>query len=244
MLTESQGCIKADGIVVRYAAAWIDLPDVAEYALLRAGDALPMKAHLPTGDRIVDCKVTLDGREIDTNLDSLRIPEDASGRAALNITVETENGLRLGLSRSIQVLPANAEVHTQLTGKSFRNVFQRTDNCRTYLEDNNMRLQITKGSSSFHLPMMKLHANQPAWVTVKVASASAAWGIQLYLNSTGEYITILPEWQRTGEYLVSLDNVLRDKGLEQANVKVMFTLASGGTGEVTLEELTVYTEPQ
>lgn len=244
MLTESQGCTKADGIVVRYAAAWIDLPDAGEYALLRAGDMLPMEAHLPSGDHIVTCKATLDGREIDINLDALRIPEDASGRAALNITVETENGLRLGLSRSIQVLPANAEVHAQLTGKSFRNVFQRTDNCRTYLEDNSMRLKVTQGSSSFPLPMMKLHANQPAWVTVRVASASAAWGIQLYLNSTGEYITVLPEWQRTGEYLVSLDNVLRDKGLEQANVKVVFTLASGGTGEVTLEELTVYTEPQ
>ena len=245
-LTDNQGCIEANGIVIRYAAAWVDLPGVEEYALLRTGDALPLEAHLPSGDRIIACKATLNGQDIAVTLEeplSLRLPEDVSGRAALNVLVETEQGLRLGLSRSIQVLPANLETQLQLTGTAFKKVFQRTDNCRVYQEENSVRLKITKGSSAFNLPMMKLRADQPAWVTVKVDQASAAWGIQLYLNSTGESIVVLPEWQRTGEYLIALDGVLRDKNLEQANVKVVFTITSGGTGDVTLEELTVYTAP-
>lgn len=243
-LTESQGSVTCDGIVVRYSPAWIDLPGTEEYALLRAGDMLDLEAYLPAGDRIVSCKAELNSQEIAAGLDALRIPEDASGRAALNITVETEAGLRLGLSRSIQVLPAGLEAHLQLTGKAFKSVFQRTDNCRVYQEENSVRLKVTKGSSSFQLPMMRLRADQSACVTVKVAEASAAWGIRLYLNSTGETITVLPDWQRTGEYLVPLDSILRDKNLEQANVKVVFTIASGGTGEVMLEELTVYMQPQ
>ncbi len=242
-LTETRGCVECNGIVVRYVPAWIDLPGTAEYALLRAGDVLPLEAHLPASDRIITCKATLDGHEIAATLNALRIPEDISGRAALNITVETEAGLRLGLSRSIQVLPANAEVHTQLTGKAFKNVFQRTDNCRVYQEENSVRLKVTKGSSSFQLPMMRLNADQSTCVAVKVTAASAAWGIRLYLNSTGETITVLPDWQRTGKYLVPLDGILKQKDLEQANVKVVFTIASGGTGEVVLEELTVYTQP-
>ncbi len=242
-LTETRGCVECNGVVVRYAPAWIDLPGTAEYALLRAGDVLTLEAHLPASDRIIACKATLNGQEIAVTPDALRIPEDISGRAALNITVETEAGLLLGLSRSIQVLPANVEVHTQLTGKAFKNVFQRTDNCRVYQEENSIRLKVTKGSSSFQLPMMRLRADQSACVAVKVTEASAAWGIRLYLNSTGETITVLPDWQRTGEYLVPLDGILKQKNLEQANVKVVFTIASGGTGEVTLEELTVYTQP-
>ena len=243
-LTESMGRIEANGIVVRYSPAWIALPGAEEYALLRAGDTLLLEAHLPAGDRIVTCKATLNGQEIAAEPDSLRIPEDASGRAALNVTVETEAGLRLGLSRSIQVLPAGLAAQLQLTGKAFKNVFQRTDNCRTDLVDSNMRLKVTKGSSSFQLPMMRLRADQSACVTVKVTEASATWGIRLYLNSTGETITVLPDWQRTGEYLVPLDGIMKEKNLEQTNVKVVFTIASGGTGEVTLEELTVYTQPQ
>lgn len=243
-LTENRGCVSCDGVVVRYAPAWIDLPGAEEYALLRAGDTLPLEAHLPAGDRIVSCIASLNGQEISAGPDALQIPEDTSGRAALSITVETEYGLRLGLSRSIQVLPAGLEAHLQLIGKAFKNVFQRTDNCRTYQEENCVRLKVTKGSSSFQLPMMRLRADQSACVTVKVAEASAAWGIRLYLNSTGETITVLPDWQRTGEYLVPLDGILKEKNLEQANVKVVFTIASGGTGEVTLEELTVYTQPQ
>lgn len=242
-LTETRGCVECNGVVVRYAPAWIDLPGTAEYTLLLPGDVLVLKAHLPSSDRIITCKATLNGQEIAVTADALRIPEDISGRAALNITVETEAGLRLGLSRSIQVLPANVEVHTQLTGKAFKNVFQRTDNCRVYQEENSIRLKVTKGSSSFQLPMMRLRADENSCVTVKVTEANAAWGIQLYLNSTGETITVLPDWQRTGEYLVPLDGILKQKNLEQANVKVVFTIASGGTGEVTLEELTVYTQP-
>jgi len=245
-LKESQGHIEAEGVVVRYDAAWLELPGVEEYALLHEGDALHLEAHLPEGDRIVSCFATLDGEvfaETD-DLSSIRLPLPKGGtrRSSLNITVHTAQGRCLGLSRSIQVLPAAAEPAIQLTGKALKNTFPRTDNCRAYLEENVVRLKVTSGASSFMLPMMKLHADQSAWVALKIPQASAAWSVHLYLNSTGEAIPVQPQWQRTGEYLLPLNGLLRSKGLEQANVKVMFTIASGGAGEITLEYLNVYTQ--
>jgi len=197
-------------------------------------------------DRLPFIFATLDGEvfaETD-DLSSIRLPLPKGGtrRSSLNITVHTAQGRCLGLSRSIQVLPAAAEPAIQLTGKALKNTFPRTDNCRAYLEENVVRLKVTSGASSFMLPMMKLHADQSAWVALKIPQASAAWSVHLYLNSTGEAIPVQPQWQRTGEYLLPLNGLLRSKGLEQANVKVMFTIASGGAGEITLEYLNVYTQ--
>ena len=216
--------------------------------MLHENDILPLAAHLPDDDRIVSCIATLDGEVIaetdDVSSIRLPLPKGENRRASLNITVQTAQGRQLMLSRSIQVLPAAAEPAIELTGKALKNTFPRTDNCRAYLEEDIVRLKVSNGSSSFMLPMMKLHANQNAWVTLKIPQASAAWSIHLYLNSTGEAIPVQPEWQRTGEYLLPLSGLLRSKGLEQANVKVMFTISSGSTGEVTLEYLNVYTQNQ
>ena len=90
--------------------------------------------------------------------------------------------------------------------------------------------------------MMPLRADQESWAVLRIPQASAAWGVQLYVNNLGKAVEVLPEWQRTGEYLLPLGDILRAEGLEQANVRLLFTLSSGGTGEVTLEELTVYTQ--
>lgn len=247
-LTENAGRVEADGVVVRHAPAWVELPGAAEYAILREGDALPLEAHLPGGDRVISCRVTLDGQEI-ARADSpeepirLTLPGGTANRAVLDVTVETAQGLRLGFSRSIQVLPADMEALLQLTNPEMKKAFQRTDNCRVYQEENGLRLKITRGSSSFRLPMMTLDADQSACVTLKADPVSAAWGVQLYINNTGETVTLQPERQKTGEYLISLDGVLHARGLEQANVRLLFTLSSGSVGEVTLKELTVYASP-
>ena len=245
-LEERGGSLAAGGVVVRYDNAWLELPGVEEYALLREGDPLPLTAHLPAGDRITLCRVTLDGRTVAEVSDlstplRLPLPEGSPRRSALNITVYTAQGRRLALSRSIQVLPASARALMQLTGKELKDAFPRTENCRTYQEENGVRLKITRGSSSFRLPMMTLQANQDAWVTLKVPQASAAWGVDMYVNTLGTSVAIQPQWQRTGEYLLPLGGILRAQGLEKANVRLIFTLSSGGTGEVTLEELTVHT---
>lgn len=248
-LTEHAGCIEANDIVVRFPAAWVELSGVEEYAVMREGDALPLEAHLPAGDRLTSCKATLNGQPITAVSDlaepiQLLLPKGTTGRAVLNIAVETAQGLRLGCSRSIQVLPEDMEPLLYLTGTEMKKIFQRTDNCRVYQEENGIRLKITKGSSSFKLPMIKLHADQSACVVLKAANASAAWGIQLYINDIGKAVTVLTERQKTGEYLISLDDVLRAEGLDQANVRVLFTITSGETGEVTLEELAVYAQGQ
>ncbi len=247
-LTENQGRIEADGIVVRYSNAWLDLPSVEEYALLREGDILPIAVYLPDGDQVTSCLVTLNGQTIAETSDltpiHLPLPEGTPRRAALNITVETAQGLRLGLSRSIQVLPANAEAVIHLTGDELKKAFPRTDNCRVYLEENGIRLKITKGSSDFRMGQMALHTNQNAWVALRIPQASAAWSVQLYVNNLGKAIEVQPAWQRTGEYLIPLGDVLRANNLEQATVRVVFSLASSSTGEIILEELTVYTQPE
>ena len=244
---ERNGRLEANGVVVRYDVSRLALPGVDEYALLREGDILPLEAHLPDDDRILSCTVTLDGRIIaeTTNLSAplrLTLSESTSRRAALNIAVQTEHGRHLGLSRSIQVLPASAEPLLELTGKALKDAFPRTENCRTYQEESGIRLKITKGSSSFRMPMMPLRADQESWAVLRIPQASAAWGVQLYVNNLGKAVEVLPEWQRTGEYLLPLGDILQAEGLEQANVRLLFTLSSGGTGEVTLEELTVYTQ--
>lgn len=247
-LAENAGRVEADGIVVRHASAWVELPGAEEYAILREGDALPLEAHLPDGDRITACRVTLNGQEIASTAGPeepirLTLPEGTAGRAVLNVAVETAQGLRLGLSRSVQVLPSGMEVLLQLTDADMKKAFQRTENCRVYQEENGIRLKVTKGSSTFRLPIMKLNADQSACVVVKTDNCSAAWGVQLYINSTGEAVTLQPERQKSGEYLLPLDDVLRARGLEQANVRLLFLISSGGTGEVTLKELTVYAQP-
>lgn len=246
-LTENQGRIEADGVVVRYDNAWLVLPGVEEYALLREGDVLPLEAHLPSDDQVTSCIVTLNGQTAAEISDlsaplQLPLPEGMPRRAALNITVQTAQGRRLGLSRSIQVLPAAAEPVLQLTGNELKKAFPRTDNCRVYQEENGIRLKITKGSSAFQMSQMALRADQNAWVKVKIPQASAAWSVQLYVNTLGTAIEVQPAWQRTGEYLIPLGDVLRTNNLEKANVKVVFSLSSGGTGEIILEELTVYTQ--
>jgi len=248
-LTERNGNLEANGAVVRYAAAWLELPGVEEYALLREGDLLPLTAHLPAGDQVVSCTVTLDSKVIaeTANLaEPLRLirPEGNARRAALNIAVQTAQGRRLSLSRSIQVLPAATEPLLQLTGTELKKAFPRTDNCRVYQEETGIRLKITRGSSAFRMPMMTLTADQDAWAVLRIPAASAAWGVQLYVNNLGAAVEVLPEWQRTGEYLLPLGDVLHREGLERANVRVVFFLSSGGTGEVTLEELTVYTQAE
>lgn len=245
-LTERNGTLEANGVIVRYAAAWLELPGVEEYALLHEGDLLPLTAHLPAGDQVISCTVTLDGQTIAeaTSLtEPLRLtrPESDASRSALNITVQTAQGRKLSLSRSIQVLPADAQPLMLLTGAELKKAFPRTDNCRVYQEETGIRLKITKGSSSFRLPMITLTAAQDAWAVLRIPTANAAWGVQLYVNNLGVAVDVLPQWQRTGEYLLPLSDVLRREGLEQANVRLIFFLSSGGTGEVTLEEVTVYT---
>jgi hypothetical protein len=248
-LIERDGNLEANGTVVRYAAAWLELPGVEEYALLREGDLLPLTAHLPAGDQVISCTVTLDGQtiaEATGTTEPLRLtrPESDASRSALNITVQTAQGRKLSLSRSIQVLPADAQPLLQLTGAELKKAFPRTDNCRVYQEETGIRLKITKGSSAFRMPMMTLTATKDTWAVLRIPTASAAWGVQLYVNNLGAAVEVLPEWQRTGEYLLPLGDVLRREGLEQANVRLVFFLSSGDTGEVTLEELTVYAQAE
>ena len=208
--------------------------------------ALPLTAQLPQGDRVTSCIVTLDGRviaEASGLPEQLRLtlPEGTAHRAALNVTVQTAQGCCLGLSRSIQVLPAAAEPVLQLTGTALKKAFPRTENCRVYQEEDAIRLRITGGSSEFRMEMMPLKAGQQAWAVVKVPQAGAHWGVELYVNNLGRAVSVLPQWQRTGEYLIPLDGVLQAEGLEEANVRVVFTLSSGGTGEVVVEELSIHT---
>lgn len=246
-LQETDGRLEANGVVVRYAVAWADMPGVEEYAVLREGAVLPLEVCLPEGDRVTGVRVTMNGREIASAASqeeplTLTLPEGASFEGPLNITVTTLQGRVLGCSGSVKVLPQGMTEILHLTGKELKKAFPRNGSCRVYDDEKGIRLKITEGTATFRQKMMPLRADHNALLLVKVDQASASWGVQLYINMIAEARTIKPNILRSGEFLFSLSDVLKAEGLEDSYVNLIFTVSADSGQELVLEHVTVLAE--
>ena len=237
----------ADGIVVRYGGAWMDLPQVQEDTMLRHGDSLALDVHLMEGDQVISHQVTVAGQEILSG-DTLEapyvitLPTTVPEAGVIQITLETAMGQRISAARDITFLPEGMVELLHLEGKALKQHFQRTERCKVALEDEGLRFLVSSGESVFSLPMQLITAEDNPLLVVHMLESGAAWGVQLYVNQTAETHVLRTPDNGEGEFLFDLGVVLQKFNLERAHVKVQLVIKEDTGMEALLRELTIYTQ--
>ena len=246
-LTEKDGRTEANGVTVRYAGGWIDLPQTREYSMLRSGDEVKLQAHLPENDRVIGYSAALAGVEIaageaDGKEFSFILRENVPSEGVLQVTVETALGKKLSCAKAVQVLSGKLQEAMHLEGKSLKKNFSRTSNCRVALEENGVRFKMDWGESIFSLPMQLIKADENPRMIFKISESSAAWGIKIFINQTAETHVLRSPAREEGEFLFDLGEFIRNAGFSQAHVKVQLVIREDSGKEVLLNEIALYTE--
>ena len=245
-LQEENGRILCEGVVVRHASAWVEI-DAAEDAVLHAGDALALDVHLSAGDAVTGYRLTMDGQQIAEGgaLEApyaVPVPEEAPTTGVMTVTLETARGERISAAKALRIMPTSLTQVMHQTGKELKSNFQRTDNCRVYLEDAGVRFKIERDESTFSLPMTLIRAEENPLFVLRMTQCGTSWGVKLYVNQTASTHVLRVPARGEGEFLFDLGAVLRELGLAQAHVKVQLVIREDGGQETILQEIAMYTK--
>lgn len=246
VLQEANGRVLANGIVVRHAAAWMDI-QADESTMLRAGDVLTLDVRLMPGDRVTGYRLTMDGQQLAQGgeLEApyvIPVPEEAPNTGVLTVILDTANGERVCAAKALRILPAGIQQVMHQTGKELKKNFDRMNTCRVYLEDAGVRFKIERDESTFSLPMTLIQAEENPLFVLRMAQCNTSWGVKLFVNQNASTHVLRAPARGEGEFLFDLGAVLRDLGMEKAHVKVQLVIREDGGQETILQEIALYTK--
>ena len=242
-IQEGDGCLTAGGVPVRFGDAWTSLPEIREGQMIREAMTVRPALYLPEGDRAVDCRLTYRGK---TLLQTAGLPQEirldpaalGAGRGALQWTVVTESGRALSWAQGIKVFPAGGRILLRLDAGALYTALKRTDNCSLTQVEKGLQMELSYGWAYFNCPKVRLRAQDQPLLMVDVPYAWGGWGLFALIDGRQHYIQ--GDCAGEGQFLYDLGALMRQWGVEEAEVTLQPFITTGKGAKVIIHEITIW----
>jgi hypothetical protein len=236
--------IMAGNVTVTYSGSYVDMPDLAEGALIKEDTQVSLAAWLPEGDGTAQVRLSCDGAPL---YEGITLPPSftlspaalGTGLHVLMLEVKTRMGEELSCAKGIGVLKERpGDTLMAMTSADLDALANSSDNCKCVLTEEGLALKLYWGGIAIDCPAVLVKAGDRPFILISVPSGTGRWGLQGVVNGTEHYIR--PDSCATGEFLCDLGALLKDWGAGEGETSLTLRVFAGGTrDEVVLGDIRI-----
>lgn len=244
-ITEKNGCVYADDVVIRYADAYVTIPELEESILIEGSFEINSVVKTEPGDAAADYELSYDGTVIakGEGIPKTIIADTSSlkaGRGALILTVTTKGGNKLSCSYGVKLLPEGGKILMDYNGEELFKILRPKDNCGTELTEQGFKMKLRRDWACFSIPYVYLKTEDHPLLIVDVPYAWGGWGLFALIDGKQYYIQ--GDCAGEGEMLYDLGTLMSNWGISEGKVVIQPFITTGSGAEVIISRVKIVEE--